>query len=280
MNVASRVLIAGCGDLGCALGTLLSARGLQVYGMRRNLAALPPGLHGVAGDVTRAETLGGLAHLDPHVLVYCVSADAQSDLSYRTHYVDGLRHVLEALRGATALRHVFFVSSTRVYGQPGDAVLSESDPALPADFGGERLLEGERLLASHPFGYTVLRLSGIYGPGRRWLINMAADPSRWPPHNAWSNRIHRDDAAGFMAFLVQRVLEGLPVDDCYLVTDDCPVPQHEVLRWLAGRLGVDVGSMESPLPAGGKRLSNARLRGTGFELQYPDYRAGYATLLP
>ena len=108
---------------------------------------------------------------------------------------------------------------------------------------------------------------------------MAADPSRWPPHNAWSNRIHRDDAAAFVAFLTMQVLGGAPVDDCYIVTDDCSVPQHEVLRWLAGRLGVEAGGVESPLPAGGKRLSNARLRGTGFELQYPDYRAGYATLL-
>jgi len=280
LNAASRILIAGCGDLGGALGTLLSTRGLHVFGMRRNPSALPPGLQGVAGDVTRAETLSGLSGLAPDILIYCVSADAQSDHSYRAHYVDGLRHVLDALRGVASLRHVFFVSSTRVYGQPGDDLLTEADAALPADFGGERLLEGERLLASYPIGHTVLRLSGIYGPGRRYLLNMAADPAHWPPHNAWSNRIHRDDAAAFMAFLTNKVLAGEPVDDCYIVTDDCPVPQHEVLRWLAGRLGVEAGAVESPLPAGGKRLSNARLRATGFELQYPDYRAGYATLLP
>jgi len=275
-----RVLIAGCGDLGAAVGRQLTARGVAVSAMRRNAASVPPELHAVAGDVTRPETLSGLAGLAPDILIYSVSADAQSDHSYRAHYVDGLRHVLDALHGAASLRHVFFVSSTRVYGQPGDALLDEDEAPLPADFGSERLLEGERLLSQYPFSHTVLRLSGIYGPGRRWLLNMAADPSRWPPHNTWSNRIHRDDAAAFMAFLTMKVLGGEQVDDCYIVTDDCPVPQHEVLRWLAGRLGVEADRVESPLPAGGKRLSNARLRGTGFELQYPDYRAGYATLLP
>lgn len=275
----SRVLIAGCGDLGAAVGRRLAERGIAVVAMRRNPAAVPPGLHAIAGDVTRPETLAGLAGLAPDILIYCVSADAQSDHSYRAHYVDGLRHVLDALRPAASLRHVFFVSSTRVYGQPGDTLLTEADAPVPADFGGERLLEGERLLSDYPYEHTVLRLSGIYGPGRRWLLTLAADPSRWPPHNAWSNRIHRDDAAAFMAFLTIKVIAGEQVDDCYIVTDDCPVPQHEVLRWLAGRLGVEAGTVASPLPAGGKRLSNARLRGTGFALQYPDYRAGYATLL-
>ena len=278
--MAQRILIAGCGDLGATVGGLLAAEGLEVYGLRRSDAPLPAGLQALRGDVTRPETLHDLQSLSPEILLYCVSADAQTDASYRAHYVEGLRNVLQALAGSTRLRHVFFVSSTRVYGQSGPALLSEDDTPVPNDFGGERLLEGERLLSSHSFSSSVLRLSGIYGPGRRYLISMAADPARWPAQNAWSNRIHRDDAAGFIAFLVRRVLAGASVETCYLVTDDCPVPQHEVLRWLAARLGVETGGAASPEPAGGKRLSNARLRASGFALAYPDYRAGYATLLP
>lgn len=268
------VLIAGCGDLGCALGKRLAAAGLLVTGLRRSNAALPDGIRTLQADVTQAQTLAVLADLKPAILVYCVAAGAQTDDDYRAHYVDGLRNVLSALGNAASLRHVFFVSSTRVYGQKTVELLDETVPAQPADFGGERLLQAEALLAALPG--TALRLSGIYGPGRTRLLALAREPKTWPAPNSWTNRIHRDDAAAFIAFLIRRVLTREPVDDVYLVTDDSPVPQYEVLQWLAERLGVATSGIAVPPPAGGKRLGNARLRATGFELRYPDYRAGYA----
>jgi len=233
----------------------------------------------LAGDVTDSSSLARLRAIDPQVLVYCVAAGAQTDDAYRACYVDGLRHVLDALEGAPGLRHVYYVSSTRVYGQSGSALLSEADPPMPADFGGRRLLQGERLLEDLPCGHTALRLSGMYGPGRNRLLVMAADPRQWPAQNAWSNRIHRDDAAAFIAFLIRKVLAGESVDDCYIVSDSHPAPQHEVLRWLAGQLGHAVPALPAPAPAGGKRLSNTRLLASGFRLRYPDYRAGYGALL-
>lgn len=274
-----RALIVGYGDLGQALGRLLAEDGLQVWGLRRSGCSPTPGVTVLAGDVADPGSLAPLRALAPQVLVYCVAAGEQSDAAYRSCYVDGLRHVLAALAGLPDLRHVFFVSSTRVYGQPGTALLSEADPAMPADFGGHRLLQGERLLEDLPCGHTALRLSGIYGPGRNRLLAMAADPRQWPAQNPWSNRIHRDDAAAFTTFLIRKVLAGASVDDCYIVSDSHPAPQHEVLRWLAGQLGHAVPAQPAPAPAGGKRLSNARLLASGFRLRYPDYRAGYGALL-
>lgn len=274
-----RVLIVGYGDLGQAVGQALLADGLQVWGLRRSTCSPQDGVTMLCGDVGQPASLAGIGAIAPHILVYCVAASEQSDDDYRACYVDGLRHVLTALEGAPSLQHVFFVSSTRVYGQSGDTLLSEADAAMPADFGGHRLLEAERLLAGLPCGHTALRLSGIYGPGRKRLLTLAAAPEQWPAQNAWSNRVHRDDAAAFIAFLIRKVLEGQAVDDCYIVSDNCPAPQYEVLRWLAARLGRDVASLPSPAPGGGKRLSNARLLASGFRLRYPDYQAGYAALL-
>lgn len=273
-----RILIVGYGDLGSAVGQKLVQKTMSVQGLRRSERPHDTGVAMITADVTRPDTLTGLRQVDPQVLLYCVAASEQSDDSYRQHYVDGLRHVLAALEGTTNLRHVFFVSSTRVYGQAGDMLLSESDSALPSNFGGERLLEAERLLAGLSCGHTALRLSGIYGPGRNRMLSLAAALSHWPS-NSWSNRIHRDDAAAFIVFLINRVLDGSLVEDCYIVTDSCPVPQHEVLHWLAGRMGCDASSIQPPPPCGGKRLSNARMLASGFELRYPDYRAGYAALL-
>lgn len=274
-----RVLIVGYGDLGQAVGQALLADGLQVCGLRRSVCSHQGGVTMLCGDVTQPASLAAIGAMAPHILVYCVAASAQSDDDYRACYVDGLRHVLTALEGARSLRHVFFVSSTRVYGQPGDALLGEADAPMPADFGGRRLLEAERLLDDLPCGHTALRLSGIYGPGRNRLLALASAPDRWPAQNAWSNRIHRDDAAAFIAFLIRKVLDGLAVDDCYIVSDSRPAPQYEVLRWLAKQLGQASDGLPSPAASGGKRLSNARMLATGFRLQYPDYRAGYAALL-
>lgn len=282
MNHA-RILIAGCGDLGITLGQHLIAQGCDVAGLRRSTVPLPAGIHSVQADVARPATLHGLAALRPNILVYSVAADAQTDDSYRAHYVDGLRNVLAALADA-GLRHVFFVSSTRVYGRENQSQenqgqdtgpwLDETAPATPADFGGKRLLQAEALLAGLPG--TTLRLSGIYGPGRHRLLALARRPQSWPAQNHWTNRIHRDDAAAFIASLIRRKLNGEPVEDCYLVTDGCPAPQYEVLQWLAKRLDVDVSGVAPPAVEGGKRLGNARMLATGYRLRYPDYRAGYA----
>ena len=86
-----------------------------------------------------------LQTISPQVLVYCVAASAATDESYQAHYVDGLRNVLNSIQ-QSSLQHVFFVSSTRVYGQQGDALLDETVDAIADDFGGERLLQGEKLL--------------------------------------------------------------------------------------------------------------------------------------
>jgi len=231
----------------------------------------------IAADVTRPSSLTQLQSLEPEFIIYCVSASAQTDDAYQAAYVSGLHNVLETQRNNTRLRHVFFVSSTRVYGQDTDTVLNEAMPALPADFGGKRLLEAEQLLAGLGCGNTVLRLSGIYGPGRLRMLNLARSPENWPKQNTWSNRIHRDDAAAFTVFLITQILAGKQVKSCYIVTDCKPVPQYEVLDWLATAMRT---ARPEPLAvSGGKRLGNQAMLETGFKLQYPDYQAGYRTLL-
>lgn len=276
-RVVEKVLIVGCGDLGCAVATQLLESGIKAIGLRRGIQQFT-GFEMIRTDVTCPETLSVLSSIKPQIIIYCVAAGGQSDDEYRSAYVDGLRNVLAAQVDNHQLKHVFFVSSTRVYGQNTELLIDESVEALPADFGGERLLEAEQLLSSLRGGGTVLRLSGIYGPGRLRMIRLAESPASWPKPNTWSNRIHRDDAAAFIVFLVKQVIAGYKLQPCYIVTDSNPVAQHEVLRWLAEKISVNIPEQMPPV-AGGKRLDNSRMRATGFELKYHDYRAGYATLL-
>jgi nucleoside-diphosphate-sugar epimerase len=272
----AKVLIIGCGDLGTAVAQQLVQSGVQTIAVRRS-AVVIDGVLMIQADVTQPDTLESLRAIQPEILVYCVAAEAQMDAAYKAAYVDGLRHVLATQVNNSNLKHVFFVSSTRVYGQSTVILLDETMLAIPADFGGERLLEAEALLQSLTCPATTLRLSGIYGPRRLRMINLAQSPERWPHQNSWSNRIHRDDAAAFIVFLIQQVLVGDTPQPCYIVTDSQPVTQYEVLNWFAAKLGV--APQIIPAVAGGKRLSNQAMLATGFQLQYPTYQAGYQALL-
>jgi dTDP-4-dehydrorhamnose reductase len=274
----AKVLLVGCGDLGTAIADNLT-REHQVTGLRRSIHAASDGMQIMCADVTQPNTLSVLSNLKPNIIIYCISADVQTDESYQAQYVTGLKNVLATQTHNDALQHVFFVSSTRLYGQKTEELLDETTPAIPCDFGGVRLLEAESVLKALPCKSTSMRLSGIYGNGRLYLANMAKDVSRWPTENNWSNRIHRDDAAGFIAFLVNKTLHNQFIDDCYIVTDDMPTQQYEVLIWLANQQNVDVSWVKTPTISGGKRLNNNRLRGTGFELQYPNYQIGYSKIL-
>jgi nucleoside-diphosphate-sugar epimerase len=273
----AKILIVGCGDLGGTVATQLSAMNIQVTGVRRSDAAIS-GVEIIQADITDVSSLEVLKPIQPDILIYCVAANGQTDEQYKANYVDGLRNVLATQSENPSLKHVFFVSSTRVYGQKTDALLDESMPAIAADFGGERLLEAEALLNNLSCNTTVLRLSGIYGAGRLRMINLAKSSQNWPAQNSWSNRIHKDDAAAFMVFLVLKVLASKPVGTCYIVTDSKPSTQYEVLSWIANQLQIS-SDITTPVIEGGKRLSNQSMLSTGFQLQYPDFMAGYRALL-
>lgn len=282
--MASRVFIVGCGDLGIALASRLCASDYQVTGLSRSDKSFNhQNFTHLLGDVTRPETLSSLTGLTPDFLVYCVAADTQSDAAYQAQYVNGLTHILATQVDNPNLRAIFFVSSTRVYGQITDEWINENTSPEPADFGGERLLEAEQALR-HFAAYSkncqkiVLRLSGIYGPGRTRMLRLA-QASDWPLQNVWTNRIHRDDAAALIAHLMQKVVKSQTLLPCYVVTDSKPAPQWEVLNWLADQLRIEKNMHAIPPIRGGKKLSNAAMLATGFQLQYPDYQTGYATLL-
>ena len=275
----AKVLMIGCGDLGAAIATRLFNAGHMLTGVRIGSQALPHGMRTIQADVTLPNTLSPIERLNPNIIIYCVSAGGSTDAQYHAVYVQGLKNVLTTQANNKALQHVFFVSSTRVYGQITDKLLDENTLANPADFGGERLLEAENVLNALSCNSTKLRLSGIYGTGRLYLVNMAKELNKWPQNNHYSNRIHRDDAAAFIAFLVDKVANNQMVEDCYIVTDDLPTQQYEVLTWLANQLKMDTSNIKAPSALGGKRLSNKRMRDTGFALQYPNYQAGYSEIL-
>jgi nucleoside-diphosphate-sugar epimerase len=275
--MAERILLAGCGDLGFRVARRLLARGDEVYALRRH----PPiddgsGIRWLRGDLARADAL---QEPPPGVdrLVYLPAPDARDEAAYRAVFVDGLRRLLQVL-DRSALRRVLFVSSSAVYGEHAGAWVDERTPPAPPGFNGAVLWQAERWLAAQPFSSVILRLAGLYGPGRLQLVERlragAVHVPRAVPH--WANRIHVDDAAAAIVHLLD-LADAQPL---YLGVDDTPLPLDVLYDHLAGLLGVPPPSEgAAPLGVGSKRLSNARLRASGFRPRWPDARDGYAALL-
>ncbi|WP_207060684.1 SDR family oxidoreductase [Motiliproteus sp. SC1-56] len=280
------ILLVGCGDIGSHLGLTLARQGHRCIGLKRQIAGLPAAIEGVAGDVTRPETLSGLPR-DVDYLVYSVAAPRFDADCYRAVYVQGLGNVLQALQGRqTAPRRCFFVSSSAVYHQRDGEWVDETSPTRPTSFSGQAMLEAERLLEEAPLATTAVRLSGIYGPGRRRLLEWvkagvacAAEPV------LYSNRIHRDDAVGILDFLIRRDLDGQEVAGLYLASDPHPSPYHEVLEWLRQALALPLPAPEryedfsQRLRTGSKRCDSSRLQASGYRFIYPSYREGFADLI-
>ena len=270
------VLIAGCGDLGTEAGLRFAAAGFSVLGWRRSPEKIPAPLSGQRADLT-----GELPAVpaDTEIVVISTAARERTEDAYRSAYVDGTANVLAALeRDGVRPRRILFVSSTAVYGDAAGGWLDEDSPTAPASVTGAVIREAEDLLHSRRPDAVVLRLAGIYGPGRTRLIDQVCAGAPDPGPGQLTNRIHRDDAAAAIVHLTTAPADPAPV---YLGVDNEPVEQREVLRFLADELGTELSAGEPgrSTRGGNRRLSNARLRSTGFELTYPTFREGYRAVL-
>ena len=280
--MSKTLMIAGCGDVGGRLGQQLSAAGWTVYGLRRSVAMLPQGIRPVAGDL-HADACPAAWPSEPlDYLVYCAAATDHDEAGYRAAYVDGLRRVLTWMaQSSQRLKRLLFVSSSGVYGQQLGEWVDEQSPAEAGSYSGRIMREAEQLALNSGLPASLVRLTGLYGPGREWLLKQVRQGYRVvsePP--LYGNRIHVDDAAGLLAYLLQADARGVALDNCYIGVDDQPAPLHDVVAWLREQLEISHWSDDSTVRrSGSKRCSNARARALGWTPQYPSYREGYRAIL-
>jgi nucleoside-diphosphate-sugar epimerase len=225
-------------------------------------------------------TLQNLPEIE--TVLYAVGFDRTSGLSQREVYVTGLRNALEAL--AHRVRHWIYISSTSVYGQQNGEWIDETSPTEPTRENGQVCREAELLIEEY-FPATdenrrsnILRLAGIYGPGRllRRLTDLKAGLPITGDPEGWLNLIHVDDAAETVLACEERGERGA----VYLISDDQPVRRRDYYALLAELAGVPLPAFErdvSPRHAEGlgKRCSNRKIhRDLGLELRYPSIRQG------
>jgi nucleoside-diphosphate-sugar epimerase len=199
----------------------------------------------------------------PDVLVHCLSGHGGRDAdAYRVTYVQTLRNLLDVLKPSFCV----FTGSTSVYPQnDGNIVTEESRTGGTPT--GDVLLEAEQL--AREAGGAVVRLGGIYGPGRTRFIEAArtGQPTPGDP-DGFVNFIHRDDAAAALLHVGRLQLAGV-----WNAVDDRPVRRAELAEAIhsGNPLPVPAAAVYDRRipPSTGKRVSNAKLRGAGWTPRYP-----------
>ncbi len=204
-----------------------------------------------------------------------------SGRSRRDYYVSGLQAVLKALSPKT--KRFILISSTAVYGQTEGEWVDEDSPSQPRTESGSAFLEAENVLAASQFGpgAVILRLAGLYGPGR--LLRRSKDLLAGNPIVAvkerYLNLIHVEDAA---AIVIAAETHAQP-PRTYIVADGHPVKYCDYITHLAKLLNVANPQFQEPISwqndknrrSGNKRLSNSRMRTElDIELKYPTYKDG------
>jgi nucleoside-diphosphate-sugar epimerase len=296
VKLPASVMIFGCGYIGTALARALLAAGVRVGGLTRNTATAAElrslGLSEVVvADLDDAEWYGQLAG-SYEAVVNCVSSAGAGIEGYRKSYVEGQRAILHWAAGRGIESYVY-TSSTSVYPQDGGVTVNETDETSGAPPTGQVLRESERLVAGSAGLFSrwyVLRLAGIYGPGRHYLLDLLRSECGVisGAGDYLLNLIHRDDVVQAIATALghrQTADSGI-----YNVADNRAAPKAELVAWLADQLQLSPPSFDpehvSPrlqrrggrMPS--RRVSNLKLCETlGWKPMYADFRAGYAGLL-
>ncbi|VAW46374.1 Nucleoside-diphosphate-sugar epimerases [hydrothermal vent metagenome] len=277
----ANVLIAGCGDIGCLLGIQLSEQGHQVFGLRRNVELLPDCIQPVEANLTMP-----IDNLPPNIdyVFYMASAGKYKDCAYYQAYVLGLKNLISALQNHP-IKKLFFISSSSVFGQCNGEQVSEACPTDDSIFSTKRLLEGEEIAFNSNLNATVVRFGGIYGPGRTHLIDLIKEGKAHCMEGVWSNRIHSEDCAGMLAYLLeQNEVNPERVESLYAGVDNQPTLSCEVHDWLSEQLSAPEPDRKEPSEASrlmrsNKRISNAKIRTLGYEFKYPTYKEGFLGFL-
>jgi nucleoside-diphosphate-sugar epimerase len=185
-----------------------------------------------------------------------------------------------------ALEWIAYLSTVGVYGDHGGGWVDETAECKPVSKRSMMRVAAEQewLKLGEDTGrpMAILRLSGIYGPGRNAFVNLANGTARRlvKPEQVF-NRIHCDDIAGALWHLADGNLGGI-----FNITDDLPAPPQDVVTYAASLMGVTPppeipfdGAELSPMARSfygeNKRVANAAIKATGYSFRFPDYRTAF-----
>lgn len=274
-----RYFIFGAGYSGRAIAREALARGADVHGTTRSpetadeLRASGVTAHLFEGSELAPEAVDAL-EATTHLVISIAPGDADPVLATMRQFI---------AEQMPALRWIGYLSTVGVYGDHDGAWVDEDSELRPTAQRSQARLEAENawlaLGTERGVPVAVLRLSGIYGPGRNALASLASGTARRIIRQGQVfNRIHVDDIAGATLCLGDAGKGGI-----FNVSDDEPSPPQDLIVYAARLMGVEpppevafeeleMSPMARSFWGECKRVSNARIKGEGYGFRYPDYR--------
>jgi len=284
------LVVFGCGYVGAEVSRQARRRGMRVTALTRNESKAATlhteGIETVVADLATDAWHGRIEGGVEYVL-NCVSSGGGGIDGYRRSYVDGMSSVLDWARTRGPVSTLVYTSSTSVYSQGGGARVDESAATEAAGDRAQLLVAAEDQLRASVGAcarWFVLRLAGIYGPGRHHLLNQVRAGMVAGRNDHRLNLIHRDDICA----AVWAALDAPPevANRTFNVADDGAATKAEITAWLAGRLGITPpGFIDEP--TNGRRamtpdrvIVNDKLKAElGWRPRFHTFREGYENLL-
>jgi nucleoside-diphosphate-sugar epimerase len=216
-------------------------------------------------------------------VIFSIAPGADGDPALIHHRAD--------LDAAADLQWLCYYSTVGVYGDFAGAWIDETAPLVPRNERSDRRVLAEQVwrdyAAERGVPLTILRLAGIYGPGRSTFDKLRDGTSRRvvKPGQVF-NRIHVEDIGRVTALAAEARLDGT-----FNLGDDEPTPPQDVIAHAAAMLGVEpppelpyetapMTPMQRSFYADNKRVSNAAIKqALDIQLLYPTYREGLASIL-
>jgi nucleoside-diphosphate-sugar epimerase len=266
--------------VGGAVAKRLADAGQEVTGLKRHPPTQADNIVYMAADITISAQLENL-DTDFDTVFFILSPDGSSEHSYRAVYETGLDNLLNHFADAKQSPNWFFTSSTSVYSQTQGEWVNEESIAQPENRNSQLIRQAElKVMAANP-NNIVVRFSGIYGEGREYLLRLAKQTpaiQKNPPY--FTNRIHQHDCVEVLLFLWQQQLNGKMLEQCYLASDDEPVPTWDVMNWLTEQMNCSPPTIKiNSTNEMNKRCDNRRLKALGYQFRYPNYQTGYLPLI-
>ncbi len=274
------LLLIGCGDIPNRLIAKLDSDHWILHGLRRSHVDMP-GVQMEFGDAANPEVVDTLLQSNPDQLLITLTPDGRTAEAYEKSYLKPVEAICAAAHKWAPQCHLIFVSSTSVYAHSSGELVDEQSVAEPTKDTATILLRAEQALVASKNPWSVVRFSGIYGPGRERLLAKVENSQFSESQNAsWTNRIHSEDCAGILAHLLQNFDHTHRGSGILIGTDSEPVLNSEVEKWLAGEMGIEYPDSDTKdTSAKGKRCGNGKLLKSGYRMMYPSYREGYRGLI-
>lgn len=293
-NQSRAIFIFGCGYLGSHLAKVLIEQGYSVGALTRNKQTahklLAIGAQEVIVSQIESEDWHSMIKKDYTIILNCVSSAGGGIDGYRKSYLEGQRSVLNWLKGKVVETYIY-TSSTSVYpSDSGEWVDEASETISGTKCPASILVESEKAILENSSlfkNYFILRLSGIYGPGRHYLLDqlnrgdiIAGSGSHY------LNMIYLQDIVHMLCELMfgnRSIPSGI-----YNLSDDEPVIKQELADWLGRKLNIGSPTFDSEKLSKrhlirnskpkNRRISNQKLRAY-LNLKYPTFREGYQAIL-